>query len=150
MSGTSHPTIGYDAALIERFLKDHRRLFSLHRRARRAALARDTETIQQRLQEFRSLLVEHLLTETVKLYVYLRQCFKTDPERYRAISGYKKEMDSIGKAVLDFVDGYTNTPAQNINFDQLIRTLDELGQVLVERLQREETDLYLMYRPPAQ
>jgi len=97
------------------------------------------------LQQFKSLLIAHLLKEAIKLYIYLRQKLRDDESTYRLVTGYKSEMDGISRVAMAFVDEYSAKPAENIDFALLGTRLKEIGQVLGDRIRREEAELYPLY-----
>ena len=141
-----HPGIQHYPTLIPELMDDHRQLLQTFGDLVRAADAHDGAAFKRTLASFKSLLVAHLLKEAVKLYIYLRQNFKGDDVAYGLVTGYKKEMDGIGRVAMDFIDTYVDTPEHAIDFPVLQSTLNEIGKVLADRIRREEAALYPLYQ----
>jgi hypothetical protein len=91
------------------------------------------------------LLVSHLLKEAVKLYIYLRQQLRSDPDVYVLITSYKNEMDGISRTAIAFVDEYVGKSSHLLDFQKITGQLRELGVVLGDRIRREEAELYPLY-----
>jgi len=137
--------IHHAANLIPKLKDDHRRLLELFGRIKQAHAAGQTAQAAALLAVFRNGLQEHLLVESVRLYVYLEHSARNDPERFELVHHFRHEMGAIGKAAVAFLARY----ADLANDPQLASTfgadLDAVGGVLVERIQREEGVLYPMY-----
>lgn len=147
LAPTVNAGIGYDDELINTFQAEHQGLLRLFGDIKAAAERDDFKLVQIKLKKFTSILRGHLLTENVKLYVYLSKELAHDPENKDIIMSFRREMMQIGKVVNQFVTKY----------DRLLWTLDmrqdflpellAIGQVLIERIEREESTLYPLYMP---
>jgi len=83
----------------------------------------------------------------VKLYVYLTKELAHDPENKEIILSFRREMMQIGKVVNQFVTRY-DRPLWSLDMRQhFLPELLSIGEVLVERIQREENTLYPLYMP---
>ena len=137
--------ISYSPLLISEFEGDHRKLLRQYGILLNTAKQEDFAAFKAHLTEFKAMLVSHLLKETVKLYIYMRQKLKDDPHSYALVTGYKKEMDGIGKVAMNFVDTYMAQTADRVDFAQLVAELQHIGSVLGDRIRREEAELYPLY-----
>lgn len=139
--------IGYHAELVSQLEGDHHNLLRIMGTVGEALAAHDLAAVVQRLDEFRSAIQDHLLTENVRLYVYLEHALVQDPVSHALIHEFRREMDGIGKAVLGFLAKYRELETQ----PELVRTfgddLNAVGKVLAERIRREEAMLYPLYLP---
>lgn len=141
--------ISYDPGLIDQFHAEHQALLSLFGTIKTAAEKQDFKTVQKNLKKFTSILRGHLLTENVKLYVYLSKELTNDDESREIIMTFRREMMQIGKAVNQFVTRY-DKPDWSAEME--VSFLDELlsiGDVLVHRIEQEESTLYPLYMPEA-
>lgn len=139
--------IGYHAELVSQLEGDHQNLLRIMGTVGEALAAHDLKAVVQRLDAFRSAIQDHLLTENVRLYVYLEHALVQDPVSHALIHEFRREMDGIGKAVLNFLAKYRELETQ----PDLVRTfgddLNAVGKVLAERIRREEAMLYPLYLP---
>lgn len=143
MSGVAHYS-----DLVEQFHQEHRRLLKAFGQVKHGIDGRDAPAFKQALKEFQSLLVPHLVTEGYKLYTYLRQRLKEKGERadYDRVNGYKSEMARIGDTALRYAESYLALPDAEIDFSRAGEELREIGLLLGDRIQREESDLYRLYQ----
>ncbi|OGS98820.1 MAG: hypothetical protein A3K04_10865 [Gallionellales bacterium RBG_16_56_9] len=139
----------YDPTLVPHFLDDHRMLLGIFGDIDAAMKQRDVRVVKEKLNKFGDELNGHLLKENIRFYVYLQHSLKSDPENIAIMQGFRKEMQHIGKAVLDFLQKYTTEGDWNEamwqNFQQ---ELGGIGKVLTKRIQTEENTLYPLYLPP--
>lgn len=139
--------IGYDASLIDTFEAEHQGLLKLFGMIKEAAEKDDFKLVQVKLKQFASILRGHLLTENVKLYVYLSKELAQDPENKDIIMSFRREMMQIGKVVNQFVTTYDRPAWTNDMRQHFLPELLAIGEVLVERIEREENTLYPLYMP---
>lgn len=137
--------IAYYSELVDEMKEDHRALLTTYGDLVQAAQAYDDLRFISLLQQFKSLLIAHLLKEAVKLYIYLRQRLRHDESTYRLVTGYKSEMDGISRVAMEFVDEYSAKKSGQIDFVLLITRLRDIGMVLGDRIRREEAELYPLY-----
>ena len=139
--------ISYDDSLIENFQDEHKSLLRLFGVIKAAAEQKDFKRVQIKLKRFTSILRGHLLTENVKLYVYLSKELANDPENKEIIMSFRREMMQIGKVVNQFVTAYSKPVWSDDMREYFLPELLAIGEVLVERIEREENTLYPLYLP---
>jgi hypothetical protein len=143
----SNEGVAFDNNLIDTFQAEHQDLLRLFGDIKVAAEKDDFKRVQIKLKKFTSILRGHLLTENVKLYVYLTKELAHDPENKEIILSFRREMMQIGKVVNQFVTRY-DRPLWSLGMRQhFLPELLSIGEVLVERIQREENTLYPLYMP---
>ncbi len=140
--------IQHHSSLVTQLVGDHRQLLESFGGLKKAADVGDAVAFKQSLQGFKALLIPHLMEEAVRLYTYLRQEFKTrgDANNYQLVNGYKSEMNGIGDAAVHFVETYSTTADDAIDFHQVRTSLHEIGHLLGDRIRREEAELYPLYQ----
>lgn len=131
--------------LIGKLKADHQVLLDLFGRIKRAHEAGQTAQAAALLATFRNTLQEHLLVESVRLYVYLEHASRNDAERFELVHHFRHEMGAIGKTAVAFLAKYADLAGDRQLAATFGRDLDAVGAVLVERIRREETILYPMY-----
>ncbi len=139
--------ITYDEKLISQFTGEHQELLSLFGDMVEAAEAENWAKVQKTLKVFTTILRGHLLTENLKLYVYLTNNLKSDPESLSIIREFRQEMMQIGRAVNQFVTHYGALKWTEGMKTEFLPELHGIGEVLVKRIQHEEQVLYPLYLP---
>lgn len=139
--------IHHHPELIQKFTQDHQTLLQLYTATKSAADAGDVVTAAERLDDFRSALQDHLLTENVRLYVYLEHALDKDPISHGLVHEFRREMDAIGKVVVGFLGKYHDLAQHPDMASSFSAELEGVGKVLVKRIQREEETLYPLYQP---
>ncbi len=137
--------IRYDENLIDRLQNDHKTLLQIYTEINTALDKQNFKVIAEKLAKFRVGLTDHLLTENVKLYVFLDNELASDAMNSELIRSFRREMDGIGKTVMDFLRKYQ---ASGVNADNAVdfrKDFGKLGEVLSDRISREESTLYLLY-----
>jgi regulator of sigma D len=140
--------IRHDPELIARLKDDHVLLLDIYAAIAAAAQAGDFAQVQQRLDHFRTVLMDHLLKENVRLYVYLEHLLARDPASHQLIREFRHDMDAIGRAVVAFLTKYKAVASQPELAAGFADELAAIGKVLVARIRREEDTLYALYAPP--
>lgn len=137
--------ISFHPELIDELKSDHQTLVGLYTEVTRAIEAQDYDQASEGLEELRNELQNHLLTENIKLYIYLSHQFENDQENITLIQNFRRENDKIGRAALKFLQQYHSAQEIAAQADTFNREFAELGDVLVQRIEREETILYPLY-----
>jgi len=99
------------------------------------------------LSNFKLTFQTHLAVENVRFYVYVQQHMALDADTSTFIADVRKEMNGIARAVLKFVDTYMAVPPTPSTVTGFHAELDQIGPVLVQRVQLEESRLYSLYQP---
>jgi len=139
--------LAYDPGLIAEFLDTHQKLVYLHGHARSCAAVGDWKGTSAALGAFRIELTDHLVSEGIRLYVYLKQSLKDEPEVQAQMRHFATEMHGIGAAVMKYLDAVRDIATETYQRAGFIEQWDQIGGTLVQRIQREEKVLYPMYQP---
>ena len=139
--------IAFDEKLIAQFTDEHQSLLSLFGQIASHAENQQWPKTQQALKEFTTILRGHLLTENLKLYIYLTNSLKDDPESQELVRGFRQEMMQIGRAVNQFVSHYEKPIWTDTMKSDFLPELQAIGVVLVKRIENEEQTLYPLYMP---
>jgi regulator of sigma D len=142
--GTS---IRFDPALVSVLKHDHRKLLGTYKEIQDALAAGDFARMKERLASFRTLLQGHLLTENVRLYVYLAHQLQGDETSSQIIRDFRHEMDGIGRTVMAFLRRYSDGLLAPDEVPALKRELEVIGAALASRIRSEEEVLYPLYQP---
>lgn len=139
--------IAFHPSLIEELEADHAALLVVYGELGSAVERAQWDQVGPMLIKLRSMLTDHLLKEGVKLYCYLQGVFADDDDVSSLFRHFKTEMGGIGKVAFAFVDRYAaagalKTPTAQAAFAEEYATI---GKVLVDRIEREEKQLYPLY-----
>lgn len=139
--------IEYDAELVGKLKEDHQELVRIYTAIKSAATENRYGDIHDLLSDFKLTFQTHLAVENVRFYVYVQQHMALDADTSNFIADVRKEMNGIARAVLKFVDTYMAVPPTPVTVTSFHTELDQIGPVLVQRVQLEESRLYSLYQP---
>lgn len=135
----------YDPGLIKMLKQDHEELLEIWLAIGKAMDKQDVKTMASLLTEFKAKLNKHLLTENVKLYVYLTRSLTNDQQHSEVVKDFRSEMNHIGRTVTTFLRTYTQSPIEIGMLDTFKDEFEAIGGALVNRITREEDVLYALY-----
>lgn len=140
--------INHDANLIASLKDDHQKLLRTFQAIGAASFAGEMLKVQGLLGQFQTMIMDHLLKENVRLYVYLEHLLANDPVSHQMMHGFRHEMDGIGRVVVSFLEKYKAIGEHPELGEAFATDLRGIGEALVARIKREEDILYPMYSPP--
>lgn len=140
-------TPSYDSGLVPALKNDHQELISLFEQIGRTYEARRNHEIPALLTAFKTRLEAHLLTENVRFYNYVESTLRDDAENLSLIRDFRREMNTIARGVIDFVKKYQASQDPDLLLHGFLADYRTVGGLLVQRIQREEGNLYPLYMP---
>ncbi|WP_167285263.1 hemerythrin domain-containing protein [Marilutibacter alkalisoli] len=145
-TGQARP-IAYDPALVPALKQDHHDLVALFSEIGHCAKLDRFDDIPKLLVSFKTNLEAHLIAENVRFYNYVERTLEGDSENTLLIRSFRREMNAIARGVVDFVKKY-----QLARFDvdtrrAFMADYEAVGDLLAQRIQREEASLYPLYQP---
>ena len=132
--------------LIADLKAEHQELLAIFARMVELHEAGRHQRLGPHLKAFGDLLQDHVAQENVKLYIYLQRMLAEDPEQSQLMRQFRKEMHAISRAVRAFLQRYRDvewTPEEREAFG---KELAAIGDVLVQRVDKEEQQLYPLYQ----
>lgn len=138
--------IGYDPLLIKRLRSDHQRMLELFTQAQALLTSHDYEGVKRKLGELRITLQDHLMTANVKLYVYVSRHLADDAAKAAIVNEYRREMLSNSRQIMDFLRTYSDVKLNDAIANMFQIELLVVGSALVQRIEREQTSLFPLYR----
>lgn len=139
--------IRYAPDLVDNLKQDHQTLLGLYGEIQNAFDNKDYTAVSAMLEKFKSGLQGHLLTENVRLYIYLDRSLASDPVNSDLIRGFRREMDDIAKVAMKFLNKYSTIGVDEHLAEHFANDFATIGAVLGERIQKEESVLYPLYMP---
>lgn len=137
----------YDSGLVPALKNDHQELVALFEQIGRTYEARRFHEIAALLTAFKTRLEAHLLTENVRFYNYVESTLRDDAENLALIRDFRREMNTIARGVIDFVKKYQANGNNESLMHGFLADYRTVGGLLVQRIQREEGNLYPLYMP---
>lgn len=134
-----------DENMVKKLTEDHRVLLGLYGQVMREADTAQWNSVQLKLVEFQSALTDHLLLETVKVYTYLKQRYKSDEDISASIHDFSSEMNVIRKHVFVTLAGFNDVSINEAKQKAFRGAWQGIGTALGSRIQREEKSLYPLY-----
>lgn len=138
--------IRYSPTLIDELKSDHQQLFAGYMSIKATFDRGDYATVSQQLNDFRFVLHNHLLTENVRLYIYLGGILNQDPSKAEMIRGFRQEMEGIGKTALRLLKKYEALSINKELAGPFAEDFAAIGAILTERVKKEESLLYPLYK----
>lgn len=150
--GTDQPkpqerAVRYDPGLVASLRHDHRELVSMYGQLGQDVRDGNYHRIPNALLAFRTRLEAHVLIENVRFYAYVENALAHDNDRIRAVRDFRREMGGLVRGVVEFARRYQQTQVGADNAGEFMREYDEVGKLLVTRIEREEGSLYPLYAP---
>lgn len=139
--------IPYDGGLVEKLKDDHQELVRIFTAIKTAAQEGHYSQIPLLLSNLKLAFQTHIMLENVKFYVYVQQHFAEDTDTAVFIGDVRKEMDDIARTVVKFVKTYSSTRLGRDTAAEFNAELEQIGAVLLQRVQLEENRLYALYQP---
>jgi hypothetical protein len=136
----------YDPGLIAVHTEQHRALVMLLIRARNAAQQARYEEVKGNLEQFKSGLENHLYQEGVGLLPYLIKHLTGDDRKM--LKEMQANTNYIERTVSGFLEHYIGYPVTDRNAERFDAEIEGVSEEFSERIQREETSLYVLYMPP--
>lgn len=139
--------IRYSPELIPQLLDDHAFLYKTYEKIQQCFAQKDYRSVAKLLGEFRSTLQGHVLKENVRLYIYLERTLGRHPTSGELIQEFRREMDGIARTVMTFLKKYEALDVDRNLAASFKQDFTALGELLTQRLKREEGTLYPLYMP---
>lgn len=146
--GTS---IRYDPELIGGLLHDHSAVRELVEQINRLATDGRLMDVPAFLLTLRNAFKVHVGQEDVKLYIYMKYAFAaTDKASADIVAAYQNEMSKTGRVVDKFISKYQEmTYPESALTHSFAKEWAGIVAALADRMEREETTLYPLYKPVA-
>lgn len=139
--------IRYHPELIDQLVGEHQALLALYGEIQNAFNQGDYGSVTEKLNTFRSDLQSHILTENVRLYIYLNRSLDSDETNAELIHSFRREMNDIAKVAMNFLRKYEAIGVDSDLAAPFAKDFATIGQVLVQRIKKEEQVLYPLYMP---
>ena len=135
----------YDAKLIKKFHKDHKKLVATAIKISKKIEAEEHDKIKPLLKQLKLEILGHFMEEDIKLYRYLKKYYANSEESMALINTFEESIKAIQKDVISFLDNYTQENSTlDTNFKKRFHTIvNDLGN----RIETEENSLYTLYIP---
>jgi hypothetical protein len=133
--------------LIASLEADHVELLRQYAAIEKMALSGRLATIPPALSAFKARFDVHVLNENLHFYCYVEQKARGQPDSLALIQGFRNDMNALARGVVNFVKKYRTVGVRPINSAEFLEELRAVGQLLVQRVEHEEHELYTLYQP---
>ncbi len=139
-------SIRFRADLVEKLTSEHRAIVVLYQEINTLFQKGDYLQMRTKLNEFKRMLQGHVIVENVQFYTYLENKLQDDATNLEFIRDVRKEMNGIAHAVVQFTKKYDKASFSDDEIKQsFMQDIEEIGNVLTQRVEMEETQLYTLY-----
>ena len=98
------------------------------------------------LSAFKAKFDLHILEENLHFYCYIEEKLSARAESQALIKTFRSEMNAIARGVVNFIKKYRMAGVRLSNGKEFLTELRQFGALLVQRIGREENDLYTLYQ----
>ena len=145
--GRDHSRFNFSPGLLASLEGEHGELLRLHAEIERLAADGRYTAIPAALAAFKSKFDLHILNENLHFYGYVEEKAVEEPENRDLIRGFRSEMNAIARGVVNFIRKYRSIGVHAASAREFLVELRQVGILLIKRMEREERDLYALYRP---
>ena len=138
--------IQHDSRLVGDLMQDHVNLVNHFTALLPLLRAGDVRGFRNSLASFKTEFQGHIIKENVKFYVYLEQSLAGDDTNIELIRDFRREMNAISRAVVQFCNKYIDARIDGTVVKQFENESGEIAKALLSRIEREERDLYSLYQ----
>jgi len=129
-------------ALIDTLKGDHKNLVNIYTKIHKAVEKNNFAQAQSELKNFVHEYNKHILLEDTQLYIALEEKYKDKKQILKTIRSIGKDMNDITRTITFFEKKYKII--NNSNKEEFLAELDNIGEVLVKRVEFEEERLYTL------
>lgn len=131
--------------LIKHLELDHQQLLSLYGNIGNSLYLQEYHLLPDQLAQFKQDFKAHLDAENIKFYGYLEQGLKEQSQAFLSLRQFRKEMRVIERTVIKFIDHWMDFEVNRASAAEFRAEYEAIGAALVQRIEREEKELYTMY-----
>ena len=142
-----HSRFNFSPSLVAGLKGEHSELLRQHAELARLAAAGSYTGIPAALAAFRSKFDLHVLSENLHFYGFVEEKARGRPDDAEMIRGFRSEMNAIARAVVNFVKKYRSDGVSAQTAPDFLVEVRQIGALLLKRIEREEKELYVLYRP---
>ena len=142
-----HSRYHHSPGLVASLERDHGELLKLHHEIERLAAEAHYAALPAALAAFRSKFDLHVLNENLNFYGYVEEKVSGRPDDQELVRGFRTEMNAIARAVVNFIKKYRGLGVHAATVQDFLVELRQIGLLLIKRIEREEKELYALYKP---
>ncbi len=142
--GTS---IRYSPELIEQLTSEHQDLLNCIIQVIKAAKAFDAPRVGQGLERMRTQLRTHMLSENVRLHLYLKHAFGKDGITGSLVRDFRRDMDMVAREAEAFFERHVGIGDGRYSLNDFLAEFEALGAMINGQMEREECTLFPLYLP---
>ena len=142
-----HSRFNFSPSLVSGLKGDHGELIKQHGELTRLAAEGRYTALPAALAAFKSKFDLHVLNENLHFYGYVEEKTSARPDDQDMIRGFRSEMNAIARAIVNFTKKYRSEGVDAQTAPEFLVELRQIGALPLKRIEREERELYVLYRP---
>lgn len=135
----------YSPQLIPRLCHDHRKLLARYHGLLDLLACGDDPALPRELDLFKASFDAHVAQENLRFYAEIEARLQGQAKALKQIQDFQREMDRIGRVLLAFLARYRDAGVTPVNRAAFEAELRQVGALLAQRIEREESELYPLY-----
>lgn len=141
------PPLPYNSKLVDMLKSEHVDLLGLYKKLMKSADERDFDSIPFHLIKFNQTLTDHLKHEDSELYIYMDYYHERGNffSEQAMLNDFRSEMKEITIELSSIINQSPNIPVTDRTIDGFLFDFKLIGEILHDRIHREETVLYPLY-----
>ncbi len=126
--------------LVKKWIKEHEKIVLLAHKVIAEYSKNNHNTAKKALNELNELAVDHIMNEDIEFYKLLKDHKRSDTQTEQLVDDFVKSFKGTKAALMSFLTKYSRpeTPLD----DEFFKTFNELVDILAERIEFEEKNLY--------
>lgn len=137
----------FNRLLVKELEGDHSLLLSNYDKLMECAKEGNFLLLSRLLEDFTVVIINHLNKEDNELYGYLEEIIKEkNKTEIKVFRKFRSEMKNISVTIFSTINQNPNIPVTSDTVDGFIADFAQMGEILIDRIKREEDVLYPMYR----
>ena len=126
--------------LIKKWTKEHEKIVLLTHQVIAEYSRNDHKKAKKKLIALNSLVIDHVTDENIKFYKLVKDKENSSIKNEKAIHEFVETFKETKMSLMQFLTKYTRESAHLD--DKFFTTLNEIAEVLIERIDFEEKNLY--------
>jgi len=126
--------------MVKKWKKDHKKIVLFTHQVIAEYSRNDHKKAKKKLVALNSLVIDHITHENIEFYNLLRDTNKLSLKKRKHIEEFVATFKETKMELMNFLTKYSRDAA--VLDDDFFKTLNELAEILIERINFEEKNLY--------
>lgn len=146
LAAANEAVYAFSPRLIEELRGEHRALLKRCAELEKMVIGSQFANIPHALAGFKAKFNLHALRESLHCYGYVERSSAGRPAELASVTKLRREIHVINGKVQAFFEKYRVAGVNRANAPEFLTGLRATGKILLQRIEREEAELYTLYR----